>query len=158
MGYLAAQGAILAIGIVMGLICSVIGLFFGHIILFDSIALGIVAGVCCNSFTPIHPALCLVIGIAVFLLLLWLQRTSVGFWVIGGLLTLIYAALAGLLACLLTEKDLVWGLVTFGIVFLVIGGLLCSFWIVCPASWRISASISGRASEIAVIVLRRSSW
>lgn len=43
MGYLAAQGAILAIGIVIGLICSVIGLFFGHIILFDSIALGIVA-------------------------------------------------------------------------------------------------------------------
>ena len=123
MGYLAAQGAILAIGIVIGLICSVIGLFFGHIILFDSIALGIVAGVCCNSFTPIHPALCLVIGIAVFLLLLWLQRTSVGFWVIGGLLTLIYAAAAGLLACLLTEKDLVWGGVTFGIVFLVIGGL-----------------------------------
>ena len=81
------------------------------------------AGVCCNSFTPIHPALCLVIGIAVFLLLLWLQRTSVGFWVIGGLLTLIYAAAAGLLACLLTEKDLVWGWVTFGIVFLVIGGL-----------------------------------
>ena len=59
----------------------------------------------------------------VFLLLLWLQRTSVGFWVIGGLLTLIYAAAAGLLACLLTEKDLVWGWVTFGIVFLVIGGL-----------------------------------
>lgn len=42
---------------------------------------------------------------------------------IGGLLTLIYATVAGLLACLLTEKDLVWGLVTFGIVFLVIGGL-----------------------------------
>ena len=83
----------------------------------------IVAGVCCNSFTLIHPALCLVIGIAVFLLLLWLQRTSVGFWVIGGLLTLIYAAAAGLLACFLTEKDLVWGWVTFGIVFLVIGGL-----------------------------------
>ena len=41
MGYLAAQGAILAIGIV--------------------------------------------IGIAVFFLLLWLQRTSVGSWVIGGL-------------------------------------------------------------------------
>ena len=97
MGYPAAQGAILAIGIVIGLICSVIGLFFGHIILFDSIALGIVAGVCCNAFTPIHPALCLVIGIAVFLLLLWLQRTSVGFWVIGGLLTLIYATVAGLL-------------------------------------------------------------
>ena len=73
MGWLAAQGAIMAIGLFIGLVCSVIGLFFGHIILFDSIALGIAAGVCCNQFTAIHPALCLVIGIATFLLLLWLQ-------------------------------------------------------------------------------------
>ena len=74
MGWLAAQGAIMAIGLFIGLVCSVIGLFFGHIILFDSIALGIAAGVCCNQFTAIHPALCLVIGIATFLLLLWLQN------------------------------------------------------------------------------------
>ena len=59
MGWLAAQGAIMAIGLFIGLVCSVIGLFFGHIILFDSIALGIAAGVCCNQFTTIHPALCL---------------------------------------------------------------------------------------------------
>ena len=39
MGWLAAQGAIMAIGLFIGLVCSVIGLFFGHIILFDSIAL-----------------------------------------------------------------------------------------------------------------------
>ena len=67
MGWLAAQGAIMAIGLFIGLVCSVIGLFFGHIILFDSIALGIAAVVCCNQFTAIHPALCLVIGIATFL-------------------------------------------------------------------------------------------
>ena len=34
--------------------------------------------------------------------------------------------------------------------------MLCSLWIVCSASGRISASISGSASEIAAIVLRRS--
>ena len=33
MGWLAAQGAIMAIGLFIGLVCSVIGLFFGHIIL-----------------------------------------------------------------------------------------------------------------------------
>ena len=54
MGWLAAQGAIMAIGHFIGLVCSVIGLFFGHIILFDSIAL----------------------GIATFLLLLWLRLLS----------------------------------------------------------------------------------
>ena len=32
MGWLAAQGAIMAIGLFIGLVCSVIGLFFGHII------------------------------------------------------------------------------------------------------------------------------
>lgn len=123
MGFLAAQGALLAIGIVIGLVCSVVGMFFGHIILFDSIALGIVAGACCNQFTPIHPALCLIIGIAVFLLLFFLQNTSVGFWIIGGLLTLLYAAVFGLLAYFLSNNDPVWGWVVFGLGFVIIGGL-----------------------------------
>ena len=123
MGWLAAQGAIMAIGLFIGLVCSVIGLFFGHIILFDSIALGITAGVCCNQFTAIHPALCLVIGIATFLLLLWLQNTSIGFWLVGGLLTLIYAAVFGLLAYFISEHDPIWGWVIFGLVFLVVGAL-----------------------------------
>ena len=121
--WLAAQGAIMAIGLFIGLVCSVIGLFFGHIILFDSIALGIAAGVCCNQFTAIHPALCLVIGIATFLLLLWLQNTSIGFWLVGGLLTLIYAAVFGLLANFISEHDSMWGWVIFVLVFLVVGAL-----------------------------------
>ena len=112
MGWLAAQGAIMAIGLFIGLVCSVIGLFFGHIILFDSIALGIAAGVCCNQFTAIHPALCIVIGIATFLLLLWLQNTSIGFWLVGGLL-----------AYFISEHDPIWGWVIFGLVFLVVGAL-----------------------------------
>lgn len=123
MGYLAAQSALLAIGLIVGLICSVIGLFFGHIILFDSIALGIAAGVCCNTFIAIHPALCLVIGIAVFLLLLWLQHTSIGFWLIGGLLTLVYACVFGFFGYIFSESDPVWGWVIFGLGFLLIGGL-----------------------------------
>lgn len=123
MGWLAAQGALLAIGIVIGLICSVVGLFFGHIILFDSIALGIVAGVCCNQLLSIHPALCLVIGIGVFLLLFWLQNTSIGFWLVCGLLTLLYATVIGLLAYFLSNNDPIWGWVVFGLAFLIIGGL-----------------------------------
>ena len=101
MGWLAAQGAIMAIGLFIGLVCSVIGLFFGHIILFDSIAL----------------------GIATFLLLLWLQNTSISFRLVGGLLTLIYAAVFGLLAYFISEHDPIWGWVIFGLVFLVVGVL-----------------------------------
>ncbi len=123
MGYLAAQGAFLAVGLLIGFICSIVGLFLGHIIMFDSIALGIAAGVCCKQFTAIHPALCLVIGIAAFLLLLWLQHTRIGFWLVGGLLTLIYAAVFGLLAYFIAKNDPVWGWVVFGLAFLIVGAL-----------------------------------
>lgn len=123
MGWLAAQGAILAIGIAISLICTIIGLFFGHIILFDSIALGFVAGVCCHHFLSIHPALCVVIGIAVILLLFWLQNTRAGFWIIGGLLSLAYAFVFAAFAYGLSHNDPVWGWVVFGIAFLIMGGL-----------------------------------
>ena len=69
MGYLAAAGAYLIIGLVVSFILMVVGLFIGHIIVFDSIALGIISGVCCNHFFTLHPALCVLIGAAVFALL-----------------------------------------------------------------------------------------
>lgn len=127
MGYLIAQGASLAIGLIIGLLCLVVGLFLGHIIIFDSVALGIVAGVCCNVFINVHPAICLVIGIAVFLLLLWLQNTNVGFWIIGGILTLFYAVVFGFFGYIFSENDPVWGCVIFGLGFILIGVLhLCA--------------------------------
>ena len=78
MGYLAAAGAYLIIGLVVSFILMVVGLFIGHIIVFDSIALGIISGVCCNHFFTLHPALCVLIGAAVFALLLFLQKTPKG--------------------------------------------------------------------------------
>ena len=35
--------------------------------------------------------------------------TSIGFWLVGGLLTLIYAAVFGLLAYFISEHDPIWG-------------------------------------------------
>ena len=95
MGYLAAAGAYLIIGLVVSFILMVVGLFIGHIIVFDSIALGIISGVCCNHFFTLHPALCVLIGAAVFALLLFLQKTRFGFWVIGVLLSAAWAVIFG---------------------------------------------------------------
>ena len=106
MGWLAAQGAIMAIELFIVLFCSEIGLFFGHIILFDSIA----------------------IGIATFLLLLWLQNTGIGFCLVGGLLTLIYAVVFGLLAYFISEHDPIWGWVILALVFLMFGALHLCAW------------------------------
>lgn len=41
----------------------------------------------------------------------------------GGLLTLIYAAVFGLLGYFLSGDDSIWGWVVFGLSFLLIGGL-----------------------------------
>lgn len=82
-GILAAQGALLAIGLAISFVVMVVGLFIGHIIIFDSIALGIISGVCCNHFTDIHPALCLLIGAAVFAGLLFLQKRASAFGLSG---------------------------------------------------------------------------
>ena len=67
----------------IGLVCSVNGLFFRHIILFDSI----------------------------------------GFWLVGGLLTLNYTAVFVLLVRFIWEHDLVWDWIIFDLVFLVVGAL-----------------------------------
>ena len=108
MGYLAAAGAYLIIGLVVSFILMVVGLFIGHIIVFDSIALGIISGVCCNHFFTLHPALCVLIGAAVFALLLFLQKTRFGFWVIGVLLSAAWAVIFGLLAFIISNADQLW--------------------------------------------------
>ena len=119
MGYLAATGAYLIIALAIGFIVMVAGLFVGHIIIFDSITLGIIAGVCCNHFFKLHPALCLLIGVIVFALLLFLQNTRFGFWVIGILLSAVWAIIFGLLAFLISNADQVWFYVVCGLSFIV---------------------------------------
>ena len=119
MGYLATTGAYLIIALVIGFIVMVVGLFVGHIIIFDSIALGIIAGVCCNHFFKLHPALCLLIGVVVFALLLFLQNTRFGFWIIGILLSAVWAVIFGLLAFLISNADQVWFYVVCGLSFVV---------------------------------------
>lgn len=64
-----------------------------------------------------------VIGIEIFLLMLWLQNTSIGFWLVVGMLTLIYTAVFGLLVSFISEHDLIGDWVIFDLVFLVVGAL-----------------------------------
>ena len=119
MGYLAATGVILVLGLIIGFISMVIGLFVGHIILFDSIALGIIAGVCCNHFLTLHPALCLLVGIAVCGLFLFLQNTSFGFWIIGILLSAVWAVIFAIISLIFSGGVMIWFLVVLGIAFVI---------------------------------------
>ncbi len=118
-GILAAWGFQIILALAISFILLVVGLFIGHIILFDSIALGIISGVCCSHFFTLHPAFCLLIGVAVFVGLLFLQRTSAGFWIIGCLLSAVWAIIFGLLAFLISNADPLWFYVVGGIAFVV---------------------------------------
>ena len=96
-------GLELLIGIVIGLIVTVIGLFWGNIIVFDSIALAILAGFLSHGLF-----LAVVIGIAVLLGLLLLHCTRPGFWLIGGGLSVVWGFIFATMAYEFSGKDMVW--------------------------------------------------
>lgn len=123
MAVIFSYGLAVAIGLFVGLIFTVIGLFFGHIILFDSIFFSVIVGIICNQMLGVHTALCLLIGLTLFGLLFKLQTTSVGFWIIGVLLSAFWAGVFCLLAFILTEHDMVWTYVVLGLSFVIMMGL-----------------------------------
>lgn len=109
--------------IVLSIVLTVIGVFIGNIIFFDSILLAALSGLLCHTLWAVHRAFCLLIGIAVFLLLFWLQNTGVGFWTIGGMMSLLWSAAFGVLAYFISEHDPIWGWVVFGLAVVI--------WAVC---------------------------
>ena len=105
------------IGIVIGIIALITALFIGHIVFFDCVAIAIITGVICNTICFIHPALCLLIGIAVFAVLFFLQKTRFGFWPIAVLMSIVWAMIFGTIAYIVSGDDMVWFYVVFGLSF-----------------------------------------
>lgn len=123
MAVLFSYGLAVAIGLIIGMIFTIIGLFLGHIILFDSIFFAVIVGIICNQILGVHTALCLLIGLALFGLLFKLQTTSLGFWIIGVLFSAFWAGVFCLLAFMLTEHDMIWTYVVLGLGFVMMMGL-----------------------------------
>lgn len=123
MAALFSYGLVLAISIIIGLIFTIIGVFIGHIILFDSIFLAAISGIVCNQIWGVHPALCVVIAIALFGLLFWLQNTKAGFWIISVLLSVFWAFVFGFFAHIFSGEDMIWFYVVMGLGFIVMMGL-----------------------------------
>ena len=112
-------GLLFAISLLIGFIFTIIGTFFGHIILFDSIFLAVISGLVANKLLHIHPAFSLLIGIAVLLFLFWVQNTRFGFWIVGGLLSLLWAFFFSVIAYSATHKDMIWTYVVLGLCFII---------------------------------------
>jgi hypothetical protein len=116
-------GLIVIICVVVGLLITIIGLFFGNIILFDCIAFSILAAVLAYKIWDVHPALCILIGIAIFVGLYFLQRSAVGFWIVGGALSLLWGFIFAMMAYDISNKDMIWTYVVFGLGTLMVIGL-----------------------------------
>jgi len=123
MAALFSYGLIWAISIFIGLIFTVIGIFLGHIILFDSIFLAAISGIVCNQIWGVPPAICIVIAIVLFGLLFWLQNTKPGFWIIGVLLSAFWAFVFGFFAYIFAGEDMIWFYVVMGLGFILMMGL-----------------------------------
>lgn len=123
MEHLVMYGFATVIGLIIGAILSIIGLFFGNIIVFDSLALAIASGFLANGLLNIHPALSVLIGLAVLAAMYLLQRTKVGFWIIGGLLSVFWGLVFSLMAWEFSGKDMVWTYVVLGLGIILMMGL-----------------------------------
>jgi len=120
MGQLIAYGLLLIIAVAATVITTIIGLFIGNIIFVESIGIAIAAGCLAGHFLPIHPAFCLLIGIGVFIGLRFLMNTKIGFWLIGGFMSLLWGLLVAVFVYDGTGKDMIWTYVSWGLGTLVI--------------------------------------
>lgn len=119
MAALFSGGLLLAFSLLIGFIFTIIGLFFGHIILFDSIFFAVISGIASNKLLHLHPALSLLAGIAVLLFLFRVQHTRFGFWIVGGLLSFLWAFFFGIIAYDATHKDMIWTYTVMGLGFVI---------------------------------------
>lgn len=112
MGFIVAAGIELLIGAAIGIVFFIIGLFLKQIIIFNSLALGIVAGFAAHGLLHVHIALSVAIGIVIFGALLWLQTTKAGFWIIGIILSALWGFTFALVAWSVTDRNPFW---TYGV-------------------------------------------
>lgn len=94
-----------------------LSVFGEHIILFDSILLAVLAWALSKGY--IHSAFALLVGIFTFLLLFALQKTTIGFYLIGLIMSLAWGAFFGVVALIFTS-DSIWTLVSFGLATVVV--------------------------------------
>ena len=119
MGAIAGFGFLTLLGVGLGILSTLIGLFFGNIIVFNSIAFGITAGFLSHGLLHFHPLFAVLTAVGVFFLFFFVQNTKVGFWIISTLLSLIWGGVFSSLAHEISKGDPIW---TYGI--LIIGAVI----------------------------------
>lgn len=114
------------IGFAIGL--SLIKAFLVHIDVINSIFLSISSVIYFylgnrkfNAFytLTIHPAICLLIGISIFVLTYLAQNTKIGFWIFAVLFSIAWSFLGAAIIFFITKNDMTWFWVVFGILLII---------------------------------------
>lgn len=110
------------VGVGIGLLMTIIGLFVGNIILFDSILISLVFGFLCYSIWSVHPAICLIIAAFACLLLFGIQHTTIGFWAVSIFLSFCWGAVFAGIAYFVTNRSPLWffGVLIFAFVIMIL--------------------------------------
>ena len=119
-GILLLNGLLFIFSVAVMIVATIVGLFLGDIILFESIGIAIAAGCLANHFLHIYPALCILIGIGFLVGLHLLMKTKIGFWLIGGFMSLSWGLLVAVFVYSGTGKDMTWTYVSWGLAAIVV--------------------------------------
>lgn len=103
--------------IVYGIILFVVHKFTDDIVKFDSFLFSLISGILCYKLLHIHPALSLIIGIVLFFLLMLIQSTKIGFLIMGGIFSLLWSLVFGIIAYMFSSSDMIWFYVIWGLGF-----------------------------------------
>lgn len=98
----------LAAGLCLPFLSTMLGLFVGNIILFDSLLISLACGYFCYAFWSLHPAYCLIIGAVLCIVLFLIQHTKIGFWAIAVLLSYCWGFAFAVFAYLISGNSQLW--------------------------------------------------
>jgi hypothetical protein len=105
---------------IFSIIMYLISSWTENIIIFDCFVLGIITGVAVHNKFQIHPAFCLLIGIATVIVLGAIQYgTKIGFWLISILMSLGWGIVMVIIAMIFSLQDDIWEYVIWGLGFIV---------------------------------------
>lgn len=107
----------------LSILCMIWGFSIGDIGFSDCLSLGITAGVFCGRHLGIHPAICIVIGLFVTVLLGMLQGNRILYWIIGVFVGACNSLLIGVFIYAFANEDPIWFAVSSGLVLLAIIGM-----------------------------------
>lgn len=114
---------LLVLCVILNSFIATLQVFLDHIILFDSILIAMISGFSSMAVLDLHGAYALLLGIFVFVLLFGLQQTTIGFWVIGLIMSGLWGLFFGIVAFIFSSSDMTWTCVTLVLGFIFTLGL-----------------------------------